>query len=257
MVLVNDMMSLATLSLFTAHVDIALEASTMYIQGRLGNLALTNDSDAHEVLPQFKQIMSIEGQDLATFTYRTFDPEQDAYAGIKSSVSLNAGSIKFHFVEQPLHDIYVFFVKLAKLKGLYDAATQVAIQRVSEIERMQFHVSVKSPILVFPSNPSQSLDVLEMRLGEINAKSVPEALVNKIAASLRGIRLVSKLYYNDDSSVLKIIDDIDIIADVVQTSGIDRTQDNDYPDNQVFLLLVNQLRLTYCLFPDSSSNLGY
>lgn len=176
--------------------------------------------------------MSIEGQNFADFRYQTFDPADDTYTGFKSSVHLNAASVKFHFLEQPLHDIYLFVMKLAKLKGLYDAATQVAVQRASEIERMQFEISVKSPIVVFPSNPSQSRDVLVMRLGEISGRNSSEAMVNKVVASLTGIQLVSHLYH-DGLSTLKIIDDIDIIADVVQTSGVDRTRDIDYPDTQV------------------------
>lgn len=205
----------------------------MQITGRLGSLALSNDSRAHNVLPEFKQIMSIEGKDFAEFRYQTFNPEEDTYTGIKSSVYLNAGSVKFQFLEQPLHDIYLFVVKLAKLKGLYDAATQVAVQRASEIERMQFEVSVKSPIVVFPSNPAQSRDVLVMRLGEISARNTSEAIVNKTVASLRGIQLVSRIYSDEEVSALKIIDDIDINADIVQTSAINRSQDNDYPDTQV------------------------
>lgn len=227
------MLNLASLSLSTAHVDIILEGSTMLIQGQLGNLVLNDDSDARQALPDFKQIMSIEGRNLATFSYRTFDPNQDTYVGIKSSVTLNAGSVKVHFVEKPLHDLFLFFTKLAKLKGLYDAAAQVAIQRVSEIELMLFNITVKSPIVVLPQNPVESQDVLVLRLGEITAKNKPEALTNKIFASLRGIQLVSKIHYHEGPSILKIVDDIDIGASVIQTNRVDHTQESDQPDTQV------------------------
>jgi vacuolar protein sorting-associated protein 13A/C len=231
--LVNDTTSLATLSLSTADVHILLHAGEMAISGKLNSLALSHDSKTLAVLPNFTHIMSIEGQDFAEFHYQTFNPNAETYTGIKSLVYLNVGSIKFHFLEHPLHDIYLFFVKLAKLKGLYDAATQVAIQSASEIERLQFDITIKSPILVFPSDPVRSQDALIMRLGEIRAKNTSEAVVNKIVASLRGIQLVSKLHYAETPSVLKIIDDIDITADIVQTSGINRSKDNEYPDTQV------------------------
>lgn len=98
----------------------------MNIHARLGSLSLTDDSDEQTVVPEFKQIMSIEGDNLAEFRYETFDPnDHENYKGIKSSVSLAAASVKLHYLEQPLHDIYLFMTKLAKLKGLYDAATQV------------------------------------------------------------------------------------------------------------------------------------
>ncbi|KAF8216245.1 hypothetical protein K438DRAFT_1748990 [Mycena galopus ATCC 62051] len=177
------------------------------VTGRLGSLALSNDSPAHPVREEFSQILSIEGQNFADFRYQTYDPDEDTYTGVKSS--------------------------LAKLKGLYDAATQVAVQRASEIERMAFDISVKTPIIVFPSDPNQSRDVLVLRLGEITAKNSYEDVVNKTTASLTGIQLASNLYAENDLSTLKIVDDIDINADVVQTSGIDRNNDNDYPDTQL------------------------
>jgi vacuolar protein sorting-associated protein 13A/C len=213
---------------------VLLRGNTLHITGRLGSLAFSNDSRADIALPQFKQIMCIEGNNFAEFRYQTFDPQEDNYAGIKSSVYLNAASVKFHFLEQPLHDIYLFFIKLAKLKGLYDAATTVAVQRASEIEKMQFEISIKSPIVVFPSDPARSKDVLVMRLGEIAARNSYDDVANKIVASLRGIQLVSTIHYDDKPSILSIIDDIDISSDILQTSGIDRQTDTDYPDSQVY-----------------------
>ncbi|KIM85199.1 hypothetical protein PILCRDRAFT_817197 [Piloderma croceum F 1598] len=245
MILVNNGTSLATLSLSTADVTVLLSGNTLRVTGRLGSLALSNDSRAEVSLSQFKQIMSIEGDNFAEFRYQTFDPQEDHYAGIKSSVYLNAASVKLHFLEQPLHDIYLFLIKLAKLKGLYDAATTVAVQRASEIEKMQFEVSIKSPIVVFPSNPAQSKDVLVMRLGEIGARNSYDDVVNKIVASLRGIQLVSTIHYDDKPSVLSIIDDIDITSDILQTSGIDRLTDTDYPDSQIAVKISDvKLQLT-------------
>jgi vacuolar protein sorting-associated protein 13A/C len=232
-ILVNNDTKLATLSLSTADMNVLVRGNSLCITGRLGSLALSDDSQAEVALPEFKHIMSIEGNNFADFRYQTFDPQEDNYTGIKSSVYLQTASVKIHFLEQPLHDIYLFLTKLAKLKGLYDAATTVAVQRASEIERMQFEVSIKSPIVVFPSNPAQSKDVLVMRLGEIGARNSYDDVVNKIVASLRGIQLVSMIHYDDKPFVLKIIDDIDITSDILQTSDINRQTDTDYPDSQV------------------------
>ncbi|KAJ7487596.1 vacuolar protein sorting-associated protein 13 [Mycena galericulata] len=244
-VLINGITSIATLSLSTADVAVLVLPKTLQVTGRLGSLAFINDSAAYPVRDEFNQILSIEGQNFASFRYQTFDPDEDTYTGIKSSVSLNAASVKFHFLEQPLHEIFLFLLKLAKLKGLYDAATQVAVQRASEIERMQFDVSVKSPIVVFPSDPSRSRDVLILRLGEITAKNSYEAVVNKTIASLSGIQLVSNVYADNELSTLKIVDDIDVTADVVQTSNIDRNKDSDYPDTQISIKISDvRLHLT-------------
>lgn len=233
--LVNESTNLATLSLSTADVTVVVRPKALLVTGRLGSLALSNDSDMLHMRSEFNQLMSIEGENFAEFRYETFDPEDKNYAGVKSSISLSAGSIKLHFLEEPLHDIYLFLAKLAKLKGLYDAATQAAVQTASEMdtELLQFNISIKSPIIIFPSNPAQSSDMLVMRLGEVSAKNSCEGVVNKINASLRGIQLTSNLIHNKKVSVLKMIDDIDITADVLQTTAIDRTVQFEEPDTRV------------------------
>lgn len=244
-VLINGLVTLATISLSTADVMVLVRPRTLLVTGRLGNLVLTNENQIHGILDEFNQIMSIQGQNFADFRYQTFDPNEGTYTGTRSLFCLNAGSIKFHLVQQPLHDLYLFVVDLAKLKGLYDAATQVAVQRASEMERIQFKVSVKTPIIVFPSNPSVSRDVLVMRLGQIGASNTSDIVANKIVASLHGIQLISNLQIDGELSTLKIIDDIDITADIVQTSGIDRHNDTEYPDTQIAVTISDvKLHLT-------------
>lgn len=233
--LINNDVQLATLSLSTADVSISLRANTMHIGGRLGSLDLRDDSELTTFSPAFKQILSIEGDNFANFQYQTFDPnDSDTYIGIKSAFYLNTGSLKMHYLEQPLHDIYLFLTKLAKLKGLYDAAATAAVQRASEIERMQFDVTIKSPIVMFPFNPERSLDMLTLRLGELTARNEYEGAESRVAASLRGVQLASKTYNErHQSSLLKIVDDIDMTAHVTQTAGIDRAVDLNQPDTQV------------------------
>ena len=239
------MISLATLSFSTADVSVLLRPKTLRVSGRLGNLTLVNENATYAILGDFNQLMSIDGPNFADFVYQTFDADEAKYNGIKSSISFNAASVKFNFVEQPLRDLYVFVYKLARLKGLYDAATQAAVQKASEIERMQFAISIKSPIIKFPSDPMSSIDTLVLHLGHITAKNKYEAIVNKTSAGLYGIQLVSNLQRDGELSTLRVIDDIDISADIIQTSNIDRRVDVDLPDTQVFhFLLFNQA--TYC-----------
>ncbi|KAJ7597035.1 vacuolar protein sorting-associated protein 13 [Mycena floridula] len=230
-VLINDKLEIATLSLSTAVVSVLLRAKTLRVDGRLSSLALANETGTYSLCDEFQQIMSIEGDNFAQFSYQTFDTT--GKDSVKSSVSLSAASIKFHFLEQPLHDMYLFLVKLAKLKGLYDAATQVAVQRASEIERMVFNISVKSPIVVFPSNPSHSRDALVLRLGEISANNTFDGPRNKISAGLKGIQLVSNLYLQEQLSTLKIVDDIEVNAKVDQINDVDRSRDTQVPDMQI------------------------
>lgn len=205
----------------------------MRITGRLGSLALSDDRSVDVCREEFKQILSIEGSNFAEFRYQTYDPEDEGYSGIKSAIYLVAGSLKVHFIEQPFHDIYLFVTKLAKLKFLYDTARDAAVQRASEIERMQFEISVKTPIVAFPTDPARLPDVVTMRLGEVFASNSFDGDISRIAASLNGLQLVSDLYYDGKLSTLKIVDDINITADIYQHVHIDYLRNDEVPSTQV------------------------
>jgi vacuolar protein sorting-associated protein 13A/C len=221
--LTNSGARIATLSLSTADASVLL-GNAMNVHVRLGSLSLSDDSGTETASPDFKKLLFIEGEHLAEFKYLTFDPQDpETEKGINSSVSLTAASVAFHYLEQPLHDIYVFFMKLARLKGLYDTATEVAVQRASKIERMGFSVSVKTPIIIFPSNPSSSHDSLTMRLGEITASNAYRDGIPRTEASLRGMQLVSTIFYEGSPTTLKMIDDIAIVTEVVQSGGLSNT----------------------------------
>ena len=66
-ILMNENMRLGTLSMSTADVTVLLRANTMRIAARLGSLDLNDDSNLETVSPDFKQIMSIEGNNFAEF----------------------------------------------------------------------------------------------------------------------------------------------------------------------------------------------
>uniref|UniRef100_A0A0W0G3E4 Putative vacuolar protein sorting-associated protein vps13 n=1 Tax=Moniliophthora roreri TaxID=221103 RepID=A0A0W0G3E4_MONRR len=237
--LINEDARLATLMLSTARVEVVVFPRSLKVNARLGSLSLSNDAKDHTVLDEFNQILSIEGQNFADFDYQTFSSDDANYAGIKTAVALRVQSIKLHYLERALHDIYLFLAKLAKLKGLYDAATQAAVQTASEvdIDRLRFNIFIDSPILVFPSDPTRSRDIMIMRLGAIKAENTFEGAANKIDASLSGVQLTSTFRRNDESSILKIIEDIDVKAHAVQTSRIDRSIDVDYPDTEVSVVI--------------------
>ncbi|KAK7058962.1 Vacuolar protein sorting-associated protein 13 [Paramarasmius palmivorus] len=233
--LVNEDTRLATLMLSTARVAVIVFPRSLKVNARLGSLSLSNDSKVHSVRDEFNQILSIEGENFADFDYQTFNPDDPNYNGIKTAVGLRVQSIKLHYVERALRDIYLFLAKLAKLKGLYDAATQAAVQTASEvdIDRLHFNVFIDSPILVFPSDPAGSRDIMTMRLGAIKAENSFEGVANKIDASLSGVQLTSTFHRNGEPSILKIIEDIDVKAHAIQTGNRDRSVNAEYPDTQV------------------------
>ncbi|KAG8880371.1 hypothetical protein FRB97_000908 [Tulasnella sp. 331] len=234
LVFINAEQRIATLALSAANVAILLRANSMRVGARLGNLSLTDDSGLATIEPSFKEIISIEGDELADFTYETFDSnDKEAPPGVNSLVHLQTASLKVNFLEQPLHDIYYFLVKFGRMKSLYDAATQAAVQRAATVTRMKFDVTVKSPIIIFPRNPSNSMDVLVMKLGQITASNEYSGSVQTISAGLKGIRLTSHFRYGDEAAKLKIIEDVEISSGIVQTSDIDRKVELQRPDTAI------------------------
>ncbi|KAL1739455.1 hypothetical protein HDZ31DRAFT_77584, partial [Schizophyllum fasciatum] len=194
----NGGVNLATLALSTADVFVLVRPKTLHVGGRLGSLSLSNDS-SFVVRTEYSQILSIEGENFADFQYQTFDPTEASYDGVKSLVVLNTASVKFQFLEGPLHGIYKFFVKLAKLKGLYDAATQAAVQSAPDVERMQFKVkSSQDPKLPEPQGPSTDfrLDLHEVSIVVLENDSDPESQairlgIDQIQVSQQGILALS------------------------------------------------------------------
>lgn len=230
----NSGSNIASLNLSKAAVSLLIRGKTLSIAGRLEDISITDEVSSLPQNSQFKYILQREGDHFADFSYETFDPsDTETFQGVNSVVTLRTSALRFNFLEQPLHQVYGFLLKLARLKGLYDAATQAAAQSVSEITRMRFDVLVKSPIIVFPKNPVNSNDALVMKLGEITARNRYEGPLATIEASLQGIGLTSQSYIQEKLSTLKMIDDVLITATVVQTEGIDHVSKPDAPDTKV------------------------
>ncbi|CAE6413624.1 unnamed protein product [Rhizoctonia solani] len=222
--------SVGTLVLPSANVEVLLRPGSMLVEAKLGQLSLSDDSDIAVCSKDFKQLLTIEGEDLANFKYETFDPTNPDFDGINSSIHLRAGSLKLTFVEEPLRDLYDFLVKFARLKSLYDSATQAAVQRAAEISKMKFDVVVQSPILVFPCNPATSEDAMIVKLGEIVANNEYEGDDGRINAGLRGIRLSSELFDGSEKRNLRVMEDVDITASIEQYANVDRNAHPNKPD---------------------------
>ncbi|CEL57657.1 Vacuolar protein sorting-associated protein 13 OS=Saccharomyces cerevisiae (strain ATCC 204508 / S288c) GN=VPS13 PE=1 SV=1 [Rhizoctonia solani AG-1 IB] len=224
---------IGTLVLPSANVEVLLRPGSMLVEAKLGQLSLSDDSDIPVFSKDFKQLLTIEGEDLANFKYETFDPTDPSFDGINSSVHLRAGSLKLTFAEEPLRDLYDFLVKFARLKSLYDSATQAAVQRAAEISKMKFDVVVQSPILIFPCNPATSEDMMIMKLGEIVASNEYEGDDGRINAGLRGIRLSSKLSDGSEKHNLRVMEDVDITASIEQYANVDRNAHPNKPDTYI------------------------
>ncbi|KAG9251666.1 uncharacterized protein F5Z01DRAFT_260241 [Emericellopsis atlantica] len=228
MILNNDGIRLATLSLNQADTGIFIRGKTMRISSKLGDLSLVDDvNQGVSADSNLRKLVTIQGDELADFRYETFDSDNpNGYPGYDSSIYLRAGSVKINFVEEPFRKILEFLVKFGKMQALYNAARQAAANQANQIQqspsRFKFDVVVKTPILVFPRfvMPGQpKRDLVTAYLGEIYAQnkfapiddSEDSDIAMKISAGIRNTRLTSDFHYSDDrSEELEMIDSVDL-----------------------------------------------
>ncbi|KAL0252508.1 hypothetical protein I308_101900 [Cryptococcus tetragattii IND107] len=233
----NNANKFALLALPSADVAILLRSGGLRVGARLGNLSLEDLSEEPVADTSFKKLLSIEGGELADFSYETFDPtDKETFPGYNSSVNLRAGSFKFTFMEKPISDLYAFATKFARMKAVYDAAQQAAVQRASEVTRMHFDVVIKTPIIILPRDGIISPDRLILRLGEIIAKNEyfndPDD-TSAIDASLRGISVASEIIVGDKKATLQMINDVAITASIKQAGGTAHRSDPHHADTEI------------------------
>lgn len=226
LILNNDGVRLATLSLNSGDVGVFLDAGTMQVKARLGSLSLVDDINqgAPEDSP-LRRLIAIEGDDLADFKYQTFDSSRKDYPGYDSGIYLRSGSIKINFMEEPFRKIMEFGVKFGKMQAIFNAARQAAADQATQVQqsaqKMHFDVVIKTPIVVFPRAmvDGRPRDLLTAYLGEIYAKNrfvgvqgqPGGPLVNKLSAGIRHIRLTTEFHYESgQSQELEMIDGVDL-----------------------------------------------
>jgi len=225
--LLNDFEQFATLRLASADVALLLRAGTMRLSTTLGKLTFVDDTAAKTADPSFKQLLTIEGDELADFSYETFNPEDEAtFPGYNSSIKLRTGSLVFTLMEGPLKQIMVFLADLSRLKAVYDRASEAAMQRASEVTRMHYDVLIKTPIVVLPQDGLNVKERLVLRLGQVNAKnsfSRGENSPDSIVASLSGVNVTTEGPYG----VLQILDKVDLsinVEDYAASAGAPKAQ---------------------------------
>ena len=228
LILNNDGLRLATLSLNSADVGIFLMGKTMRIGSHLGNFSLVDDiNQGASEDSALRQLITNHGDELADFRYETFDPESgETFPGYNSSIYLKSGSIKVNFLEEPFRKIIDFAVKFGKMQAIFNAARQAAANQASQIQEnanmIRFDILIKTPIIVFPrmtTGETPKRDLLTAYLGEIyaNNRFVPlddsesSPTVNKLEAGIRNVRLTSDFHYEDEKSEeLELLNKVDV-----------------------------------------------
>lgn len=265
LVLNNDGIRLATLSLMAADLGIFLMGRTMRIGARLGDLSLLDDID-QGASKEIRELVTIQGKELADFSYETFNPDDKTYPGYDSAIGLQAGSLRVNFISEPFRKIIDFLVKFGKMQALFNAARQAAANQASQIQqssaKMHFDVTIKTPIIVFPRDMVEAdsrRDLITAYLGEIYAqnkfvplddsKDAPVAM--KLSAGIRNVRLTSDFHFADDESEeLEMIHQVDLGFSI---TSAEHQRGTKRPDTEVvgnmtdFTLRITQTQLKFLL----------
>lgn len=238
LVLNEDGARLATLSLSAADVSVLLRSPTIKVAARLGNLSLHDDFS--QAAPQ--ELLTIQGDELADFRYETFDADDaSTYPGYDTIVHLRTGSLRFTFRSEPVQRMLAFLTKFGRMKAVYDAATQAAAQRATEMQdmipKMQYDILIKTPIVVFPRDEidadRQVEDVIVANLGEIGLKNEIEILDGQVKTtidfSLRQIGLESTIHHDEGPLTLPVLDDVSMDVRVTLRQSTDAAVSLDGP----------------------------
>ena len=243
LILNNDGIRLATLRLNTADVGILLAGGSMRIGGRLGSLSLIDDiNQGAAVDSSLRQLVTIQGDELADFKYQTFSAKDESYPGYDTEVYLRSGSIKVNFLDEPFRKIIEFLVKFGKMQAIFNAAREAAANQANQMQenagKMHFDVLIKTPIIVFPrvTMAEKPRDLLTAYLGEIYASNefVPlddsehYTVANKLSAGIRNIRMTSDFHYEDDQpEELEMIDKVDLDFNITYVEHQDHVKRPD------------------------------
>ncbi|KAF2720194.1 vacuolar protein sorting-associated protein 13 [Polychaeton citri CBS 116435] len=246
-ILNNDGIRLATLSLTSAEVGVFLMGKTMRVGAKLGNLNLVDDvNQGVSEQSSLRQLIAIEGDDLADFRYETFDTESEAYPGHDTSIFLRAGSLRVNFVTEPFRKIMEFGVKFGKMQAIFNAARQAAANQASKVQesasKMHFDIKIKTPIVSFPrmvitDNPER--DLMTAYLGEIYASNrflqlddaKDASTANKLSAGIHNIKLTSKFHYSEEGAEeLELIDKVDLDFNITQ---VEHKSGSKRPDTEI------------------------
>lgn len=221
-VLNEDGLKLATLQLSTALINVFLLPEAMEVKGRLGALSLFDDLNHGSPRDSiFRSLISIDGDNLAEFTYKTYDAESNTEL-YQSSIEFVTAATKVNFVEDAFVKILLFLSKFQRMKAIYDGAREAAINQAAQIDganQIKMDFLVKAPIFHFPKLVSAEgddvCDDLIVKLGDLyltNSFEMREdVLHNVISSGIKNVNAESRL--NFESNVVqegKIIRDLDV-----------------------------------------------
>lgn len=225
-VLNEDSVKLATLQLSTANIRLFLLPEAMDINGKLG--ALTLHDDINEGSPKdsiLRNLISIDGDNLAEFTYKTFDNETNTKL-YNSLIDFKLGSSRVNFVESSFKRIFNYLSQFQRMKEIYDSTRDAAINQANQIDnpgKIKFDISVMAPTIIFPTLVKHSTvkyDKLFMQLGELYAsndliKDANGFTKNVIKSGLRNVNMSTEFnFVNEVLQSCQMVNGFDLSFDI-------------------------------------------
>ncbi|WFD07777.1 Vacuolar protein sorting-associated protein 13 [Malassezia vespertilionis] len=211
----DDGVLLSTLTLSTADIAVLMRESGTRVAMRLGSLSLRDEIQRQRADPDFANLVSIDGGELADFALETFTKSDPHYPGYDTSFWLRCGAVKAVFASDAISDLLAYFAKFAKMKAVYDAATTAASAQASQFQasqgRTRYDLLVKSPILLVPLDVAK-LDMITAHLGELylynQFTKVKLGYQTTLDAGLGQIQLVSRIVTDGNAHELHMLEDV-------------------------------------------------
>jgi vacuolar protein sorting-associated protein 13A/C len=252
LILNNEGIRMGTAQLSFAQIVILLEPKTKEIQGKFGNFTLFDDTvfaneTANETangsatsinsVASETYIISIVGEELADFTFKTYDQNDPGFPGYTQKFDLRMAAIQI-FVTDSIKSTLTFLQEFLAMVNASDATTNAPVETAQQSQNQNngFHydVIIKSPVLIISAGENKKTDTLVANLGEIRAnnkfinvhrrdlKDVSKIITvpgTHLNCGLYDISLHSIAKTFDKSGklmerVLPIINDLDIVFDI-------------------------------------------
>ncbi|KAJ1549196.1 hypothetical protein HK405_008107 [Cladochytrium tenue] len=204
---------IATASFDAGQLSVKLLGSRMEVAGRLGNFAVADNMACSGNDYLYRQLLRIDGSEVADFTFDTFDPNEPGYPGYDSALRLRTSSVRITFLKPLLKELSNFSNEFLRLHFLLEAGRRAAQGTQERVGKFHYDLQIETPIVEFPDETFRSPDMVIMYLGRIAAKnSFSDDGLSQLEAGIHSVKLVSSFGVGDSNQVIKMIEDVNVDA---------------------------------------------
>ncbi|KAJ3031870.1 UNVERIFIED_CONTAM: hypothetical protein HDU68_011629 [Siphonaria sp. JEL0065] len=205
---------IATASFGALHLGVTFKEGRMFVSGRLGNLSIVDDAIRQTNRRISRQLLQIEGSEVADFDYETFSVLLPNYPGYDSFLRFHANSARLTFFTPLLNELSSFLNEFFKMHMIKDAARK-AIEYQEVAGKMKYDLSIASPIIEFPDTTHVTDKSILMYLGQISAKNEfrmcrDGSNASNVTASILAMKLRSNFPLNGVDCFAEMMEDVNI-----------------------------------------------